>query len=122
MSWDVQFTDEFGLWWEALDEGVQNSIDVGVHLLESKGPHLEYPFSSAVISSRHSHMRELRVQHGGRPYRILYAFDPRRVAVLLIGGRKGSGRRWYQRHVRWADDLYDEHLEKLKKETPDDDT
>ena len=61
-------------------------------------------------------MRELRTQHDGRPFRTLYAFDPRRVAILLIGGDKTGNDRWYEVHVPLADRLYDEHLEQLRKE------
>jgi len=61
-------------------------------------------------------MRELRVQHKGRPYRILYAFDPRRVAILLIGGDKTGDDRWYNRYVPIADRLYEEHLIAVEKE------
>jgi hypothetical protein len=55
-------------------------------------------------------MRELRIQHQGRPYRVLYAFDPRRTAILLIGGDKTGQDRWYDEHVPQADALYDAHL------------
>lgn len=61
-------------------------------------------------------MRELRIQHAGRPYRVLYAFDPRRAAILLLGGDKTGQDRWYEQFVPTADALYDEHLETLKKE------
>ena len=61
-------------------------------------------------------MRELRIQHGGKPLRTLYAFDPRRYAILLIGGDKTGDNRWYEVHVTLADRLYDEHLEELRKE------
>jgi hypothetical protein len=61
-------------------------------------------------------MRELRVQHRGDPYRILYAFDPRRAAILLIGANKTGDERWYETFVPLADKLYDEHLAQLKKE------
>lgn len=61
-------------------------------------------------------MRELRTQHDGRPLRTLYAFDPRRAAILLIGGDKTGDDRWYETHVPIADRLYDAHLEQLKKE------
>ena len=61
-------------------------------------------------------MRELRIQHAGRPYRILYAFDPRRCAILLIGGDKTGNDRWYEEYVPLADRLYDEILIELKKE------
>ena len=66
--------------------------------------------------SKHSHMRELRTQHEGRPYRTLYAFDPRRAAILLIGGDKTGNDRWYETHIPMADKLYDAHLDELKKE------
>lgn len=61
-------------------------------------------------------MRELRIQHAGRPYRVLYAFDPRRAAILLLGGDKTGQDRWYEQFVPTADALYDEHLETLSKE------
>lgn len=116
MAWEVEFTDEFGEWWETLSADEQDEIDVVVGLLEGKGPQLPFPYSSKVTTSRHGHMRELRVQHRGEPYRILYAFDPRRVAILLIGGTKAGDERWYERIVPAADRLYDEHLEELKRE------
>jgi hypothetical protein len=74
------------------------------------GPALRFPYSSSVVSSRHAHMRELRVQHAGQPYRILYAFDPLRTAILLIGGDKTGNDRWYDTYVPLADRLYDDHL------------
>jgi hypothetical protein len=61
-------------------------------------------------------MRELRIQHRGRPYRVLYAFDPRRVAILLIGGEKTGQDRWYEKFVRLADRLYDEQILELTRE------
>lgn len=64
-------------------------------------------------------MRELRIQHGGRPFRVLYAFDPRRSAILLLGGDKTGSEPWYEgyeEHLPWADDLYDRHIETLRKE------
>ena len=116
MTWDVEYTDELGAWWEALTAQEQESIDASVRLLEQIGPQLGHPHSSGINGSRHAHMRELRVQHEGRPYRILYAFDPRRAAILLIGGDKTGDGRWYERYVPQADRLYDEHLQQLRKE------
>jgi hypothetical protein len=74
------------------------------------------PYSSGIEGSKHGHMRELRVQGGGRPIRIFYAFDPRRSAILLIGGDKTGRDRFYEETVPVADGLYDVHLEELKKE------
>jgi len=114
--WEVEYTDQFGEWWDSLTKKEQDSIAAIVGVLEDRGPRLPYPYSSDVKSSRHSHMRELRKHHGGDPYRILYAFDPRRIAILLIGGNKAGDDRWYKRFVPIADDLYDEHLLELKEE------
>jgi hypothetical protein len=61
-------------------------------------------------------MRELRIQHKGEPYRILYAFDPRRTAILLLGGNKGGEDRWYEENIPKADALYDEYIEELQRE------
>jgi len=114
--WDVEYTDEFESWWSSLTEDEQISLAASVQLLEARGPSLGFPHSSGINGSKHSHMRELRTQHDGHPLRTLYAFDPRRSAILLIGGDKTGNGRWYTTHVPIADRLYDEHLEQLKKE------
>ena len=116
MSWDVEYTAEFGDWWSTLSEAEQESLAASVQLLEERGPNLGFPHSSGINGSKHSHMRELRTQHEGHPYRTLYAFDPRRSAILLIGGDKTGDDRWYDVNVPAADRLYDEHLEQLRKE------
>lgn len=81
MAWDVEYTDEFEGWWNGLSDSEQESVAIIVGLLEVKGPQLPFPYSSGIQSSRHSGMRELRIQHRGEPYRVLYAFDPRRTAL-----------------------------------------
>src|SRR5437016_4603685 len=111
MAWEIEYTDQFGGWWDCLSVDEQESIIQAVHQLETRGPALAYPISSGVKQSRHHRMRELRLQHAGRPYRILYAFDPRRMAILLIGGDKTGNDRWYVENVPVADRLYDEHLD-----------
>lgn len=116
MSWDVEFTDEFGDWWDSLTVSEQEKIAVEVTLLRRYGPSLPFPHSSQVKGSRHGHMRELRIQVGGRPFRVLYAFNPDRVALLLIGGDKTGDGDWYEINVRLADRLYDEHLRELEGE------
>ena len=117
MEWEVEYTNDFEDWWKTLDEDEQESVTFCVLLLEARGPMLGFPFSSGVQHSRHSHMRELRIQHSGRPYRVLYAFDPRRIAILLIGGDKTGDDRWYERFVPLADRIYDTHIEALEKES-----
>jgi len=81
-NWDVEFTDEFGEWWDGLTGDEQESVTFGVDLLGKVGPGLDYPYSSSVYGSTYGgRMRELRIQHEGRPYRVLYVFDPRRTAI-----------------------------------------
>ena len=72
--------------------------------------------SSGINGSKHGHMCELRTQHDGRPFRTLYAFDPRQIAILLICGDKTGGNRWYDVHVPISDRLYDQHLEQRRIE------
>jgi hypothetical protein len=116
MPFEVEYTDEFGDWWDTLSEHEQDDVAATVELLADKGPRLPFPYSSGIEGSKHSHMRELRIQHAGKPYRVLYAFDPRRTAILLIGGDKTGNDRWYKEFVPLADALYDQHVEELKKE------
>ena len=116
MQWEIEYTDEFGEWWESLTETEQDSVAMVVGLLESKGPRLPFPYSSRIESSRFAAMRELRVQHSGKPYRVLYAFDPRRCALLLLGGCKAGDEGWYRRSVPRADRLFAQHLDTLEME------
>ena len=116
MRWDVEYTNEFGMWWAGLAEGQQDDVTAVVELLLEHGPRLPFPYSSGVESSRHSHIRELRIQSDGRPIRVFYAFDPRRSAILLIGGDKSGNDRFYKQYVPLADKLYDEHLGELRQE------
>lgn len=115
MAWTVEYGDAFGAWWAALAEKQRDDVTVVVELLMEQGPRLPFPYSSGVAGSRHAHLRELRVQSGGKPLRVFYAFDPRRVAVLLTGGDKTGDGRFYARMVRAADNLYDAHLAALRK-------
>jgi len=82
-------------------------------LLAEHGPALRRPHSGHIATSRHANMKELIIQHAARPYRVLYAFDPRRTALLLIGGDKTGNDRWYDEFVPVADRLFDEHLAAL---------
>ena len=113
---EVEHTDAFQVWWDQLNAEEQESVRAMVKLLEDHGVALKFPYASGISSSRHGHMRELRIQHAGRPYRVLYAFDPRRSAILLIGGDKTGNNRWYREFVPIADRLYDDHLEQLRQE------
>jgi hypothetical protein len=183
-EWPVEYTDEFEKWWESLTEAEQEDVAAKVILLQRLGPALPRPHSDVVRSSRYANMKELRIQHAGRPYRVLYsaarnvgytvargasfagkalalagdaarsrpsprplprgagrrpssdsppdcavqstlspllgtaqyAFDPRRCAILLIGGDKTGNDRWYETFVPMAERLYDEHMASLRGE------
>jgi len=114
--WNVEYTDEFEAWWTTLSEEVQERLAHDVDVLEQIGPGLGRPFVDGVKGSRHPNMKELRTRHGRDAYRTLFAFDPRRCAILLMGGCKSGDRRFYERMVALADQLYDDHLSTLRTE------
>src|SRR5258708_38556080 len=94
MKWEIEGTDQFADWFADLTEAEQDSVSDIVELIEDAGPNLGYPRSSDIRGSRHGQMRELRIQHKGRAIRVLYAFDPRRAAILLIGGGENGNDNW----------------------------
>ena len=113
VEWEVEYTDEFEQWWNELSEDEQDAIDAAVELLMERGPALGRPLADNVHQSRHPNMKELRPTAS---IRILFAFDPRRVAILLIGGdKRGSWNRWYDKVVPVADELYDMHLVEIEQ-------
>lgn len=116
MLWNVLATDEFDQWFSQLNQKERKRVAAAMGLLEQFGPTLRHPHSSDIKGSRHGGMRELRIQVGGAPYRVLYAFDPRRDALLLLGGDKTGDEAWYTKYVPIADALFDRHLESLKEE------
>jgi hypothetical protein len=115
VPWNVEFTDEFEEWWNALSLDEQVEIAARVELLQEHGPTLPRPHADVIVTSRHSNMKELRGKVEERQLRVLYAFDPVRTALLLIGGDKTGDPKWYQRFVPVADDLFDQHLKQLKE-------
>lgn len=116
MAWDVEYTDEFEQWWASLTEDEQADVNASVELLETHGPQLARPHVDTIKGSKHSNMKELRTQSGGKPLRTFFAFDPRRNAILLIGGDKTGDARFYERMIPIADGLFDDYLEEIKKE------
>jgi hypothetical protein len=118
--WEVEYTDQFGSWYETLSVEDQDAIIGRIDLLEEQGPGLGRPAVDSMHQSRHSNMKELRAE---RSLRLLFAFDPRRTAILLVGGHKGNAdsgsptwNAWYDQYLPIADDLFDQHLTQLKKE------
>lgn len=114
-TWDVEGTDQFIEWFATLDTEERRAIFAAMEVLEAEGPGLGRPLVDTVNRSRHANTKELRPPAGN--IRILFAFDPRRTAILLIGGDKTNRwQAWYARMIPVADDLYDEYLRELKKE------
>ena len=116
MAWDVEFTGQFETWWNALSEDEQVEISAKVELLQEHGPTLPRPHADVISTSRHANMKELRGKVEDRHLRVLFAFDPRRTALLLLGGDKTGDPNWYEKFVPVADDLFDEHLKQLERE------
>ena len=114
--WQIEYTDEFEEWWNGLSQEAQKDVASVVGLLEEWGVRLDYPYSSKIKGARTGVLRELRIQSCGRRLRVLYAFDPRRTALLLLGGDKTGEKNWYEKYVTLADRLFEEHLEILRRE------
>lgn len=112
--WEVVALDQFREWYLGLSDDEADRVTAAVELLGEEGPSLARPHADRISSSRHHNMKELRTRHGDDQFRILFAFDPIRRAVLIIGGSKtGQWNRWYDEHVPLADDLYDTYLQTL---------
>jgi hypothetical protein len=110
MEREVLFTGELEAWWISLTESEQDAVDRVVRMLATLGIDLPFPYSSGIKTSAYAHMRELRIKHQGHQLGVLYAFDPARNAVLLIGGDKTGNDRWYEIFMPRADRIYAEYL------------
>lgn len=116
-NWEVEATDQFTEWYDSLPDRHAEAVDAVVEVLEDRGPELRRPLVGLIESSRHRNMKELIISVEESDLRVLFMFDPRRIAILLLGGDKtGEWNRWYEREVPRADDLYDEYLQELKQE------
>lgn len=110
MSWSVEYTNDFGGWWEDLSEKAQNDIAAAVGLLKERGPGLKPPHAFDARESRHPRMRELRARSGGEQIRVFHAFGPQDSAILLIGNTENGDDSSLKGVLQWADALYDSHL------------
>lgn len=106
---EVIYTDEFGEWLKELSLREKKEVAVVVELLENAGVRLNFPHSSALKGTSFP-LRELRPKQGRSPLRVFYAFDPKRDAVLLIGGNKGSDSRFYDRLIPRAERIWTQYL------------
>jgi hypothetical protein len=111
-KWEIELTPEVERWYMALERKDAERIAASIDELERAGPRLGRPFADSIKGSRHHNMKELR-SIGGH-LRALFAFDPRRHAVLLVAGDKqGDWKAWYERTIPVADRRFDDHLRNL---------
>ena len=115
--WKAVETEEFGAWFESLDDDAKEDVVVKVEVLKSIGPMLGRPHADTLRGSKHSNIKELRVVSNGRPLRVFFAFDPKRQAILLVGGNKEGDKDFYERMLPVADRLFDEYLAELRSES-----
>ncbi|MGA3324118.1 MAG: type II toxin-antitoxin system RelE/ParE family toxin [Terriglobia bacterium] len=115
MEWDVEGTDEFYSWFSGLASPQRVSVAAKIDLLEEKGPSLGRPHVDTLKGSKFTNLKELIVQHAGDPYRVIFAFDPRQTAILLLGGRK-TDNKWYKSAIPAAEKLYERYLDEIRDE------
>ena len=116
MAWSVRFHPAFAAEADDVSEAVRVELIAGIRLLEHFGPGLGRPAVDTLSGSKHANMKELRFRADGGVWRIAFAFDPARAAILLVGGDKsgGSSGRFYKALIKRADARFDQHLEALK--------
>ncbi len=114
--WTVERTGQVAEWIKKLDEDAKEAIFKSLLILREIGPSLGRPHVDTVTKSRHKNMKELRVQNKQRLFRILFAFDYDRKAILLVGGDKRGDKRFYEKMIPLADALFDEHLAKWRRQ------
>ena len=113
--WEIKRTEELAKWTKALDEDAREAILKNIIILKEIGPNLGRPYVDTLKQSRHKNMKELRIQNKKRLFRILFIFDPGRKAVLLIGGDKYGDKRFYEKIIPIADNLFDKYLASRRK-------
>jgi hypothetical protein len=118
LQWIVEIGDEFKPQYDALPDEVQDELLPMIRLLQQFGPQLKRPYADTLNGSRHANMKELRFDAADGVWRVAFAFDPKRKAILLVAGDKsgGSEKRFYRDLIAKADDRFDVHLARLKKE------
>ena len=117
MAWSVLFHDEFAGEFESLSDAVKEELLAQAKVLEAFGPALGRPRVDTLKGSKHANMKELRFDADNGVWRVAFAFDPKREAILLVAGDKSgtSGKRFYRELIRKADKRFTEHLASLEK-------
>lgn len=110
----INFSEPFEAWWLSLDRDLRKVVAAHIGLLREYGPRLGRPYADTLKGSKVGNLKELRIPYKGQPYRVLYAFDPNREALLLLGGNKAGDKRWYQKMIPLAERIYMQHLQQLE--------
>ncbi len=118
MIWIIEIGDEFEPEFEDLHEDVRTEIFALTRLLQQFGPQVGRPRVDTLNDSRHANMKELRFSAADGEWRVAFAFDTKRKGILLVAGDKSgvSGKRFYREFIRKADNRFDAHLARQKKE------
>ena len=119
MPWAVQFDDEFEAEFLDFDQDVRECLAASARMFAEYGPQLGRPRVDTLNGSRHANMKELRFDANDGVWRVAFAFDPKRQAVLLVAGDKsgGSEKRFYRQLIAKADERFDDHLSRLRKQS-----
>ena len=115
--WTVITTDLFNEWLEQQDESTQEKVLAALVVLQQQGPSLGRPLVDTVYDSKFTNMKELRIQHRGKPLRAFFAFDPLRQAIVLCIGDKGGKKRFYKEMLDIAEQQYELHLSTLGEQS-----
>ena len=119
MAWNVEFEDAFEAEFLAFEQEVQDALLAAAKLLVDYGPQLGRPYADTLKGSKHANMKELRFDADGGVWRVAFAFDPARKAILLVAGDKSgiSERAFYRRLIATADRRFDAHFERMTGST-----
>jgi hypothetical protein len=121
VAYEIERTDEFTEWWNALTEKEQIAIAKVVGVLAEKGPDLKRPYVGKIEGSKKMpNLKELIIQFAGNPYRVFFLFDERRVGILLLGARKTGGKKaqaaWYKAKIAEVEPIYEQYVAELEEE------
>lgn len=119
MPYTLVYLDEFATWLDAQDQDLRLRTIAHLDLLEEHGPLLARPHADTLKGSRIPNLKELRFKYQGAPIRILFAFDPKRQAVIILAGNKQGNKRWYEINIPIAEKLFTAYLEKQRKTDED---
>jgi hypothetical protein len=117
VKWVVPVHEDFDPEFDALSEDVQDELLARARMLQTFGPTLGRPWVDTLNGSHHANMKELRFKAADGVWRVAFAFDPHRQAILLVGGDKSGAteKRFYRELIQKADKRFDDHLARIKK-------